>query len=117
MKFFLDTANLEEIQEAAGWGVLDGVTTRTLEVHEGTVHDYDGGYGLYLMAKAERMDMSIRFDDLDPWQVLFDSRDDEDLGVDPHIPDEACLLVHNLLSPVFRHSHHNKLFYWHFLDK
>ena len=27
MKFFLDTANLKEIQEAAGWGVLDGVTT------------------------------------------------------------------------------------------
>lgn len=35
--------------------VLDAVTTRTLEVHEGTVHDYDGGYGLYLVAKAERM--------------------------------------------------------------
>jgi transaldolase len=27
MKFFLDTANLDEIQEVAGWGILDGVTT------------------------------------------------------------------------------------------
>lgn len=27
MKFFLDTANLDEIREVAGWGVLDGVTT------------------------------------------------------------------------------------------
>ena len=27
MKFFLDTANLDEISEAASWGVLDGVTT------------------------------------------------------------------------------------------
>ena len=27
MKFFLDTANLEEIEEAASWGVLAGVTT------------------------------------------------------------------------------------------
>jgi transaldolase len=27
MKFFLDTANLAEIREVAGWGVLDGVTT------------------------------------------------------------------------------------------
>ena len=27
MKFFLDTANLEEIREVASWGVLDGVTT------------------------------------------------------------------------------------------
>ncbi|MBI2822688.1 MAG: fructose-6-phosphate aldolase [Acidobacteria bacterium] len=27
MKFFLDTANLEEIREAASWGILDGVTT------------------------------------------------------------------------------------------
>jgi transaldolase len=27
MKFFLDTANLAEIKEIAGWGILDGVTT------------------------------------------------------------------------------------------
>ena len=27
MKFFLDTANLDEIREAHSWGVLDGVTT------------------------------------------------------------------------------------------
>lgn len=27
MKFFLDTANVDEIREAAGWGVIDGVTT------------------------------------------------------------------------------------------
>jgi len=27
MKFFLDTANLTEIEEVAGWGILDGVTT------------------------------------------------------------------------------------------
>ncbi len=27
MKFFIDTANLDEIREAASWGILDGVTT------------------------------------------------------------------------------------------
>lgn len=27
MKLFIDTANLAEIREAAGWGILDGVTT------------------------------------------------------------------------------------------
>ena len=27
MKFFIDTANLDQIKEAASWGVLDGVTT------------------------------------------------------------------------------------------
>lgn len=27
MKLFLDSANVEEIREVAGWGVLDGVTT------------------------------------------------------------------------------------------
>ncbi len=27
MKIFLDTAEVEEIREAAGWGILDGVTT------------------------------------------------------------------------------------------
>ena len=27
MKFFIDTADLDEIKEVASWGVLDGVTT------------------------------------------------------------------------------------------
>ncbi|NQS99697.1 MAG: fructose-6-phosphate aldolase [Candidatus Omnitrophica bacterium] len=27
MKFFIDTANIEQIKEAASWGILDGVTT------------------------------------------------------------------------------------------
>ncbi len=27
MKFFLDTANIKQIREAANWGILDGVTT------------------------------------------------------------------------------------------
>jgi len=36
MKFFIDTANLDEIKEAASWGVLDGVTTNpTLLAREG----------------------------------------------------------------------------------
>ncbi|MBI2485743.1 MAG: fructose-6-phosphate aldolase [Deltaproteobacteria bacterium] len=36
MKFFLDTANLDEIRDAASYGVLDGVTTNpTLVANEG----------------------------------------------------------------------------------
>ena len=27
MRFFLDTANLDEIREAGSWGVISGVTT------------------------------------------------------------------------------------------
>ena len=27
MKFFLDTANLDELKKGAGWGIVDGVTT------------------------------------------------------------------------------------------
>src|SRR5215475_13223456 len=27
MKFFLDTANLDELKKGAAWGILDGVTT------------------------------------------------------------------------------------------
>jgi ATP-binding cassette subfamily F protein uup len=34
--------------------VLDHVTTRTLEIHEGVVRSFDGGYAAYLIAKAER---------------------------------------------------------------
>lgn len=36
MKFFLDTANLDEIRDAAKWGIVDGVTTNpTLIAKEG----------------------------------------------------------------------------------
>ena len=36
MKIFLDTANLEELKKAAGWGIVDGVTTNpTLIAKEG----------------------------------------------------------------------------------
>lgn len=36
MKFFLDTANIDEIRQAAAWGILDGVTTNpTLASKEG----------------------------------------------------------------------------------
>lgn len=27
MKFFIDTANVDEIRQAASWGIVDGVTT------------------------------------------------------------------------------------------
>src|SRR5438128_7002335 len=38
MKFFIDTANLNEIREAASLGILDGVTTNpTLIAKEGKV--------------------------------------------------------------------------------
>jgi transaldolase len=36
MKFFLDTANIDEIKKAVSWGVIDGVTTNpTLMAKEG----------------------------------------------------------------------------------
>jgi transaldolase len=36
MKFFLDTANLDELKKAAAWGIIDGVTTNpTLIAKEG----------------------------------------------------------------------------------
>ena len=37
MKFFLDTANLEELRKGSQWGIVDGVTTNpTLIAREGT---------------------------------------------------------------------------------
>ncbi len=39
MKFFLDTANLEEIRQVVAWGLCDGVTTNpTLVAKEGREH-------------------------------------------------------------------------------
>src|SRR6202140_4520286 len=36
MKFFLDTANLDELKKGAAWGIIDGVTTNpTLIAKEG----------------------------------------------------------------------------------
>ncbi|MFR5881066.1 MAG: transaldolase family protein [Cloacibacillus evryensis] len=38
MKFFLDTANLEEVKAACSWGVIAGVTTNpTLVSKEGNI--------------------------------------------------------------------------------
>jgi ABC transport system ATP-binding/permease protein len=34
---------------------LDAVTTKTWEVHDGTIDAYDGGYASYVLARAERM--------------------------------------------------------------
>ena len=34
MKFFIDTANIEEIREAASLGILDGVTTNPSLVYK-----------------------------------------------------------------------------------
>src|SRR5690349_9793961 len=41
MKFFLDTANLDELKKGAAWGIVDGVTTNpTLIAKEGrAIHD------------------------------------------------------------------------------
>ncbi len=40
--------------------LLDRVATRTLEVADGNVYSYDGGYGLYLEQKAERLAHAAR---------------------------------------------------------
>lgn len=42
MKFFIDTANLEEIQEANNLGVLDGVTTNPSLCAKVGVRDFEG---------------------------------------------------------------------------
>lgn len=40
MKFFIDTANIDEIKEVASWGILDGVTTNpSLIAKEGRVFE------------------------------------------------------------------------------
>jgi ATP-binding cassette subfamily F protein uup len=40
--------------------LLDRVTTRTLELHDGSLTSYSGGYGEYLEAKAERQAHAVR---------------------------------------------------------
>jgi ATP-binding cassette subfamily F protein uup len=40
--------------------VLDAVTTRTLEIHDGAVESYDGGYAEYLTRKSEREALAER---------------------------------------------------------
>ncbi|MBW2698629.1 MAG: ABC-F family ATP-binding cassette domain-containing protein [Deltaproteobacteria bacterium] len=63
----LDIATIEWLEEyfARSFGgalllithdryVLDHITTRTLELHDGTLDNYNGGYSTYLEARAER---------------------------------------------------------------
>jgi len=40
--------------------LLDRVVTRTLEIEHGRLHSYPGGYGSYLEAKAERLQLEAR---------------------------------------------------------
>lgn len=42
MKFFIDTANLDEIREAASWGICDGVTTNPSLVSKEGNSDFPG---------------------------------------------------------------------------
>ena len=54
MKFFIDTANIEQIREANSWGVLDGVTTNpSLAARE------NGSYKAILEEIADIVDGSI----------------------------------------------------------
>lgn len=54
MKFFIDTANIEQIREANSWGVLDGVTTNpSLAARE------EGSYKKILEEIADIVDGSI----------------------------------------------------------
>lgn len=41
MKFFLDTADINEVKEAASWGVLDGVTTNPSHIAKSGKHFKD----------------------------------------------------------------------------
>lgn len=41
MKFFIDTANLEEIKTANSWGILDGVTTNPTHLSKETKRYWD----------------------------------------------------------------------------
>lgn len=45
MKIFLDTARLDEIQQAADWGVCDGVTTNPSLHSRAVVHEGDDAIG------------------------------------------------------------------------
>ena len=42
MHFFLDSADIEEIRKAAGWGVIDGVTTNPSLVAKSGGRDFHG---------------------------------------------------------------------------
>jgi len=54
MKFFLDTANLDELRKGAAWGIVDGVTTKSFAdrqrgktargAHPGDLRDYRRRY-------------------------------------------------------------------------
>jgi ATP-binding cassette subfamily F protein uup len=62
---WLETYLLDEYQGAILFVThdryfLDRIVTRTIELARGTLHSYDGGYGDYLAAKAERAEHEAR---------------------------------------------------------
>jgi transaldolase len=73
MKFFLDSANLDEIREAAGLGMIDGVTTNpTLLAKEGGV---DFKRHLAAVCELVRGDVSAEVTSLDTEGMLREGRE------------------------------------------
>jgi transaldolase len=73
MKFFLDSANLDEIREADGLGVLDGVTTNpTLIAKEGGV---DFKKHIAAICEIVRGDVSAEVTSLDAAGMLREGRE------------------------------------------
>ena len=60
MKFFIDTANLVEIREAAAMGILDGVTTNPTLYGEVVGEDEFGNR--YYRTKGGKIDPSLGFE-------------------------------------------------------
>lgn len=73
MKFFIDTANLDEIREAAYMGVLDGVTTNpSLVAKEGNV---DFKEHMAAICDIVKGDVSVEVTSLDYDGMLSEGRD------------------------------------------
>ncbi|MDW8333890.1 MAG: fructose-6-phosphate aldolase [Bacteroidia bacterium] len=56
MKFFLDTAKLSQVKEAAEWGLVDGVTTNPSLMAKENIEDYAAHY--VALCRAQSGDVS-----------------------------------------------------------
>jgi len=59
MKFFIDTANIEEIKTALSWGLIDGVTTNPTLIAKTKRPFWDVVKDIFLLAQDKEFPISV----------------------------------------------------------
>jgi len=104
MKIFIDTAEVAEIREAQGWGILDGVTTNpSLVTKSGRTHEevllYMGRFMQYYREHGKYLERSYGFVERVGIDTLRKILVEDSLGICAHLDAEIQKAVDAYRDP------------------